>query len=102
MKARMEPARAELVRLLEAHEPTAGLDVRSFGDHLILGRPDPSAPEGRPGIDDRLRLTALSARRWGLAVKRHNGRWEKTPLTGDLAELVTVILNFMQHLVSDY
>jgi hypothetical protein len=98
MKAKMEQARAELVRLIEAHGPTAGMDVRKFGDHLILSRPDPSAAEGEPETDDRLRLTALSARRWGLSLKRHNGRWEKTPFTGGLDELVTVILNYMQHL----
>ena len=102
MKARMEPARTELLRLLEAHEPTAGMDVRIFGDHLILGRPDPSAPDGQAEIEDRLRLTAFSAHRWGLAVKRHTGRWEKTPFTGGLDELVTVMLNFMQHLVARY
>jgi hypothetical protein len=32
----------ELRHLLEAHPPTAGMYVRVHGDHLILGRREPT------------------------------------------------------------
>lgn len=92
----------ELQRLLEAHPPTAGLYVRTHGDHLILGRREPIGPDGRLANDDRVRLTRLSAASYGLSVKRHTGRWERTPFTGTLQEMVDVILGCMQHLVASY
>ncbi len=99
MKNPLEPDRQKLVDLLEAHEPTAGMSVRSHGDHLILGRNEPSRGDSFAGHrDDRLRLTWLTRDRWGLSVKRHNGRWERTPFSGSLQEMVSAILAFMQHL----
>ena len=99
MKKTMEPDRLRLLRLLEAYEPTAGMSVRSHGDNLILGRDTPSGDGSRStGPDDRLRLTRLGRNSWGLGVKRHNGRWERTPFSGSIQEMVSAILFFMQHL----
>lgn len=98
MKQNMEPPRSQLSRLLEAQEPTAGMYVRIYGDHLILGRELPLAGEGKPERDDRLRLSRIRGLAWGLSIKRHNGRWERTPFSGDLEEMVNAILSFMQHL----
>jgi hypothetical protein len=98
MRDTMEPARSKLSRLLEASEPTAGMYVRIYGDHLILGRDVTSEQQSKPERDDRLRLTKIRSRSWGLSVKRHNGRWERTPFSGDLEEMVKTILSFMQHL----
>ena len=97
MKPGMEAARDRLVPLLEANELTAGMCVRVHGDHLILARSDPGAD---PDPTDRVRLTRLSASRYGLSVKRHTGRWERTPFSGTLKEMVQVIHTFMQHLVA--
>jgi len=97
MKATMEAARARLVPLLEDNQLTAGMSVRIHGDHLVLARNDPD-PEGEPS--DRVRLTRLGHSRYGLSVKRHTGRWERTPFSGTLPEMVDVMHTFMQHLVA--
>ena len=98
MKQDMEPKRAQLLRLLEAHEPTAGMYVRIYGEHLILGRELALEEDGKMERDDRLRLSRIRGLAWGLSIKRHNGRWERTPFSGDLEEMVNAILSFMQHL----
>jgi len=35
-------------------------------------------------------------------VKRHTGRWQRTPFTGKLDEIVDAMQAFMQHLVAPY
>jgi len=98
MKKAMEPDRKRLLQLLEAHEPTAAMSVRIHGDNLILGRDTPSGEEpGTTERDDRLRLTRIRGDSWGLSVKRHTGRWERTPFSGSIQEMVSAILSFMQH-----
>jgi hypothetical protein len=102
MQANMRAAESELKGLLETHEPTAGLYVRVHGDNLILGRREPVGPNGSLEDDDRVRLTRLSTSTYGLSVKRHTGRWERTPFSGTLEEIVDIILGCMQHLVAPY
>ena len=102
MKTAMRAAESKLRRLLDAHERTAGLYVRVHGDHLILGRREPMGHNGEMENDDRVRLTRLSASAYGLSVKRHTGRWERTPFSGSIEEMVDTILGCMQHLVAPY
>ena len=102
MKADMQFAEAKLRRLLETHEQTAGLYVRVHGDHLILGRREPTGPNDPMENDDRVRLTRLSASAYGLSVKRHTGRWERTPFSGDMQEMVDTIRGCMQHFIANY
>ena len=102
MKTEMRIAESKLRGLLDAHEPTADLYVRVHGDHLILGRREPVGPNGEMEDDDRVRLTRLSASTYGLSVKRHTGRWERTPFSGSMEEMVDTILGCMQHLVAPY
>ena len=102
MKTEMRIAESKLRGLLEAHEPTADLHVRVHGDHLILGRREPVGPNGEMENDDRVRLTRLPASTYGLSVKRHTGRWERTPFSGSMEEMVDTILGCMQHLVAPY
>jgi len=102
MKPEMRFAQSKLTRLLEAHEQTAGLYVRVHGENLILGRREPLGPNGEMENDDRVRLTRLSASTYGLSVKRHTGRWERTPFSGSMDEMVETILGCMQHLVAPY
>jgi len=99
MKAAMEAARARLVPLLEHNPLTAGMCVRIHGDHLILARSDPGS---QAEATDRVRLTRLSASRYGLSLKRHTGRWQRTPFSGTLREMVQVMHTFMQHLVATW
>jgi hypothetical protein len=102
MQPRMIQARRRLLDLLNQHSVTSGMSIRIHGDHLILGRRDPDAPHHAAEDDDRVRLTRLSSRTYGLSVKRHTGRWEKTPFVGTLDEMVDSIHGFMQHLVAPY
>lgn len=96
MNAGMQVAQERLSTLVAAHPATAGMYVRVHGDHLILGRTE----EGR--ATDRVRLTKLATHRYGLSVKRHTGRWERTPFSGNLPEVMNAITGFMQHLVAQY
>lgn len=96
MKLTLKADRLELLKLIEQHHATAGMYVRVHGDHLILGRDGDHEP------DDRVKLTKLGAKAYGLSVKRHTGRWERTPFTGSMAEIVTAIGSYMQHLVASY
>ena len=102
MKTQMLAAQTKLQDLLEQHELTAGMYVRIHGDHLILGRTEsiPGTPE-KENLD-RVRLTRLSASTYGLSVRRHTGRWERTPFSGSMKHMVDTILTFMQHLVALY
>mgnify|MGYP001579538406 CR=1 FL=1 len=102
MKPTMRTAEAELRRLLEANELTLGMYVRVHGDHLIAGRKESMGANGALEDDDRVRFTQLPRGRYGLSVKRHTGRWEKTPFTGSIRETVDAVYSFMQHLVAPY
>jgi hypothetical protein len=102
MPTNIRQAEAKLQALLQTHPPTVGMYVRVHGDNLILGRPEPAGPDGQSDNDDRVRLTQLSSTTFGLTVKRHTGRWERTPFAGTLEEMVEVIAGCMQHLVAPY
>jgi hypothetical protein len=102
MRTGMRAAESKLRGLLDAHKPTADLYVRVHGDHMILGRCESIGPSGQMENDDRVRLTRLSASAYGLSVRRHTGRWERTPFSGNMEEMVDTILGCMQHLVAPY
>ena len=102
MKTEMRIAESKLRGLLDAHEPTADLYVRVHGDHLILGRREPIGSSDQMENDDRVRLTRLSASTHCPSVKRHTGRWERTPFSGNMEEMVDTILGCMQYLVVPY
>ena len=98
----MQTVQQRLVKQLEAHKQTAGMYVRIHGDNLILGRQERFGPTADLEDDDRLRLTRLNNTRYGLSVKRHTGRWERTPFSGNMEEMVEAILIYLQHLVAPY
>lgn len=99
---RREASRARLDELLSSDPLTEGMYVRTRGDHLIIGRHEPFGPNGELEADDRLRLTALNHSSFGLSVRHHTGRWEKTPFTGTLDELADIIWSMMQHIVAPH
>ena len=101
MKPGMDRALRSLEALLEGDEVTDGLLVRAHGENLVLAREEKNA-DGAKIIDDRVRLTRLSKTTWGLSVRRHTGRWERTPFTGSLKEMVETIQTLMQHLIAAY
>jgi hypothetical protein len=94
MNQQMQAAQSTLIKLLQAEQLTAGMYVRVHGNHLIAGRSEPLEN------DDRVRFTRLGANRYGVSVKRHTGRWEKTPFCGTLQETVDAVCSVMQHLVA--
>ncbi len=102
MKPGMAIRQSQLEELLESNELTVGMYVRVHGDNLILGRREALGPAGEMEDDDRVKLTRLSTSIYGLSVKRHTGRWEKTPFRGLMNEMVDVIWTLMQHLVASW
>jgi hypothetical protein len=101
MNAKVSGAKTQFEKLLADHPETSGMYVRVHGDNLIAGRYEKGA-DGSDEQDDRVRLTLLGGSRYGLSVKRHTGRWEKTPFMGSLDELVETMLCFMQHILAPY
>ena len=102
MKPGMDTAQRQLVQLLEKHPATTGMYVRVHGDNLIVGRHAEEGAGTSDEADDRVRLTRLAPKRFGLSVKRHTGRWERTPFSGTISDVVDSIVGFMQHLVAPY
>lgn len=102
MKAKMETARMTLGRLLEQSDLTSGMAVRVHGDHLLLGRGEKGTPGSKRETVDRVRLTRLTPSKYGLSVRRHTGRWERTPFSGSMPEMVEVMQAYMQHLVAPW
>jgi len=97
----LERARERLEDLLGRQELTEGLRVRVHGKHLTLVREE-TRPDDTVEDDERVRLTHLGEGRFGVSVLRHTGKWERTPFSGGVDELVEVILGPMQHLVADW
>lgn len=102
MASQIDAVRDRLLSLLEQHETTRGLYVNVRGKQLILGRREAFGPALPPEDDDRVRLIHLAGDSFGLSVKRHTGRWEKTPFSGTLEQLVEVMTGPMQHLLADW
>jgi hypothetical protein len=102
MNEAMSAAQAKLAQLLKADKITAGMYVHVRGKHLIAGRIELTGPDRTPENSDRVRFTRLAANFYGLSVRRHTGRWEKTPFSVTLEETVTAVCAVMQHLVAPY
>ncbi len=99
MNAAMLRAHNALQDLLETNALTGGMQVRARGENLMLGRAE-NGPMDEPVVEDRVRLTRLSEGHWGLSVKRHTGRWQRTPFSGSMREMHETVCTFMQHLVA--
>ena len=99
MNDAMRAAQTKLAKLLEAEQLTSGMYVRVQGNHLIAGRTELRSDQ-TPEHDDRVRFTRLGPNSYGLSVKRHTGRWEKTPFRGTLEQTVDTVCATMQHLVA--
>ncbi len=102
MASQLDAARDRLLSLLEQHETTRGLYVNVRGKQLILGRREAFGPAHPPEDDDRVRLTQISGDSFGLSVMRHTGKWEKTPFSGTLEQLVEIMTGPIQHLLADW
>lgn len=99
MNQQMRMAQSKLLELLQEDQITAGMYVRVKGDHLIAGRNECVGADNME-TDDRVRFTKLGTNHYGVSVKRHTGRWQKTPFSGTLEETVAAVCSLMQHLVA--
>lgn len=86
-RARLEHAAQELLALLRQHAGLEHLDVEVRGDAVIVF----SLEEGEKWR--RARFTWLGAGHYGLSLPRHTGRWEPTPFSGPLSEVVAVLVS---------
>jgi hypothetical protein len=102
MNLGMEEARKALERLLESNTTTEGMSVRVYGQNLIAAREENVGADGATERRDCVRLTRISTKTWALSVKRHTGRWDRTPFTGSMEDVVAAIWAYMQHLVAPW
>lgn len=79
----VEVARTKLLALGDF----AHLHVRRQAEDIVIEQPGPpEAPDDRYPV---LRLTPIGGFRFGLSLRRHTNRWEKLPVTGPLAQVLT-------------
>lgn len=98
MKFEMAAARDRLQQLLAESETTEGMYVRVHGKNLILGREDTYG--GVTDKVDMVRLTKKNRSTYTLSYKRHTGRWERLPFSGDMDELVKLLQGGLTHMVA--
>jgi hypothetical protein len=82
----LQAARATAEQILHARG-MAHLSVRVYGKHLTIY-------SGTPGdAEHRARLAQLTRDRYRLDMAGRGGRWESTPYTGALRELLDQLIN---------
>jgi hypothetical protein len=88
-------ASAEIDRLLN-EKGFFHLHVLGRGDHLVIYSQD----EGEK--TNRARITRLSTNNFCLGFADHRGRWETTPFTGSIAELVTMLTEQFSYVLTEF
>ena len=73
---------AHALRALLTERKLTHLHVTKRGKALIIA----SGPSAEP--DPEARLTLLTPGTWRLDLRHHAGRWDQTPFTGSMADLV--------------
>ncbi len=64
----------------------AHLFVYKAGDHLFIAHRGP--PDAPDDVDPVLRITHAGQWRFGLSLRRTNGRWEPIPIAGAMFEVL--------------
>jgi hypothetical protein len=64
----------------------AHLLVYRQGDHLFVAHPGP--PDAPDDVDPVLRITHAGQWRFGLSLRRPNGRWQPVPVAGAMFEVI--------------
>ena len=72
------------------------LYIQARGDHLVL-----YSLEDTEKVN-RVRFTRLSANKYQLSMADHRGRWEKTPFTGTIPELVEMLIEQFSFMLAEY
>jgi hypothetical protein len=73
---------ARALRAILAERKLTHLHVTKRGKALTIASGPPADP------DPEARLTLLAHGTWRLDLRHHAGRWDQTPFTGSLADLV--------------
>ncbi len=72
------------------------LYIQARGDHLVL-----YSLEDEEKVN-RVRFTRLSSNKYQLSMAGHRGRWEKTPFTGTIPELVEMLIEQFSFMLAEY
>ena len=80
---------SHLERLLAAQDGLGHLAVKRRGRSLTLCSEDAYGPTRHAKLD------WLGAELWGLSLPTHTGRWENTPFTGSLDELLQILTQML-------
>jgi len=72
------------------------LYIQARGDHLML-----YTLEDEEKIN-HVRFTRLSVNKYQLSMANHRGRWEKTPYTGTIPELVELLIEQFSFMLAEY
>lgn len=92
----IDNAKSKLERRCTTDEALAHLRVQKYGKSLtLLSGPDDDAQK-------HARFTHIAADSWGLSFPRHTGKWEKSPFTGTLDELVDTLVDNFPHYLDSY
>ena len=91
----IDNAKRDIERRFAASESFSHLHIQKYGRSLILLSGPAEAPQRHA------RFTHIAGNEWGLSFPHHTGKWEKTPFTGTLDELVeTLVTTFPFYLES--
>ena len=82
----IEDARDKLTQWLKQRPALGHLRVGKYGSSLLV-----RSGQGRDE-HKHARLTHLSGSIWGLSFPHHTGRWDKTPFTGSLTDLLEMLV----------
>lgn len=80
---------SHLERLLAAHEGLGHLAVKRRGRSLTLCSEDAYGPTRHAKLD------WLGAKLWELSLPTRSGRWQRTPFTGTLDELLQILIQML-------
>jgi len=91
---KLEPEDAEeLEEELAKYDGLTHLRVKKRGDSLVIFSGEPKDPQ------NHARMTYLDGDTWGLSLPKHTGRWERTPFTGTMEDILdTLVSNFRYYL----
>lgn len=82
-------AASDLERLLAAYEGLGHLAVKRRGRSLTLCSEDAHGPTRHAKLD------WLRANLWGLSLPNRSERWQRTPFTGSLDELLQILTQML-------
>jgi len=83
----IDDAREQLEDLLAGESALSHLQIKKRGASLSLHSGQ------SPNENKHARFTHLRGPIWGLSFPHHSGRWETTPFTGSLEELLQTLVN---------